>query len=82
MDVEEGDVAQTPKKQKMEEPDEITPSASVKGKNKIVKVRGPSFAIQEYTFSGVPKEAARKYKSKTELLEKYREAGKRAFEER
>ena len=82
MDVEEGEAARTPKKQKMEEPDEMTPSASVKGKNKIMKVRGPSFVIQEYTFNGVPKEAAGKYKSKTEMLEKYREAGKRAFEER
>ena len=66
----------------MEEPDEIVPSATVKGKNKIMKFRGPSFVIQEYTFSGVPKEAARKYKSKIELLEKYREDSKRAFKER
>ena len=72
MDIEEGEAAYTPKKKKMEEPDEIMPSSSVKGKNKIVKVRGPSFEIQEYTFNGFPKEAVGKYKSTIELLEKYR----------
>ena len=55
---------------------------SAKGKNNIVKVKGPFFTIQEYMFSSVPKEAAWKYKSKIELLEKYREAGKKDFEER
>ena len=48
----------------------------------MVKVKGPSFAIQEYAFSSVPKEAGSRYKSKAELLEKYREAGKKAFEEK
>ena len=38
--------------------------------------------IQEYAFSSVPKEAVSKYKSKAELLEKYREADKNSFEER
>ena len=71
-----------PKKKKIEELDEIMPSASANGKNKIVKVEGPSFAIQEYAFGSVPKEATGKYKSKTKLLEKYREAGKKAFKER
>ena len=60
MDVEEGEASQTPKKKKIEEPDEITSSAGAKGKNKIVKVKAPSFMIQEYTFSSVPKEVAGK----------------------
>ena len=47
-----------------------------------MKVKGPYFAFQEYAFSNVPKEAVSRYKSKDELLEKYREVGKRDFEEK
>ena len=47
-----------------------------------MKVKGTSIAIQEYVFSSVPKQVVRKYKYKAKLLEKYREVGKRAFEER
>ena len=82
MDVDEGDIARTSKKQKNEESYELMQSAKAKGKEKIVKVKGPSFAIQEYTFNSVPKESASKYKYKAELLGKYREAGKTSFEER
>ena len=71
-----------PKKQKIEESNKLTQSAQDKGKNKMVKVKRPSFAIEEYAFSSVPKEAVSIYKSKAELLEKYKEAGKRDFEER
>ena len=56
MDVEEEEMTRTPKKQKIEESDELAQSAKVKRKNKIVKVKGPSFTIQEYTFSSVSKE--------------------------
>ena len=45
-----------------------------------MKVKFPSFSIQKYAFSRVPKEVVSKYKSKAELLEKYREFGKKAFE--
>ena len=47
-----------------------------------MKFKGPSFLIQEYGFSSVPKEEVSKYKSKAKLLGKYREVGKKAFEER
>ena len=61
--------------------DDFVQNAKTKGKSKIVKVNGPSFMIREYTFSSVDEEGVRKYKSKAELLEKYREASKRVFEE-
>ena len=82
MYVGEGEMARAPKKQKIKESDELMQGAKAKERNKIVKFKGPSFLIQEYGFSSVPKEEVSKYKSKAKLLGKYREVGKRAFEER
>ena len=45
MDVEEGDMARMPKKQKIEVLDELVQSDKAKRKEKIVKFKGPYFAI-------------------------------------
>ena len=70
MNVDEGDMTRTSKKHKIEEPSKLVLSAKVKGRKKVVKVKDPTFEIQEYTFSSVPKEEVDRYKSKAELLEK------------
>ena len=38
--------------------------------------------MQEYTFSNVPKGAVNKYKSKNELLDSYKYAGEKTFDEK
>ena len=40
-----------------------------------MKVKGPTFEIQEYTFDKILEGAIDRYKSKTELLEKYKGLG-------
>ena len=60
MDVDEGDTTRTPKKQKTEELGKLVQSEKDKGRNKIVKVKGPTFKTHEYTFGNVPKEAVDK----------------------
>ena len=82
MDVEERETTRIPKKKKIEELYKLMQNSWAKGRNKMVKVKGPSFVIQEYAFSSVPKEAVRRYKYKSKLLDKYREVGKKDFEER
>ena len=47
-----------------------------------MKVKSPSFEIQEYTFSIVPKGAINKYKSKNELLDNYKDASENTFNEK
>ena len=47
-----------------------------------MKVKGPTFEIQDYMFNSVPKEDTNKYKSKVELLNSYRYAGEKDFKEK
>ena len=47
-----------------------------------MKVKGPAFEIQEYTFDTIPKGNANKYKSKTELLDRYKDVGEKNFGEK
>ena len=47
-----------------------------------MKVKGPAFEIQEYTFDNVPEGTVDKYKSKTELLDKYKYVGENTFYEK
>ena len=44
-----------------------------------MKVKGLAFEIQEYTFDKIPKGAIYRYKSKTELLDKYKDVGGEIF---
>ena len=46
MEVEEGETSKMPKKHKTKESDKLTQSAWVKGKNKMVKFKGPSFRFK------------------------------------
>ena len=47
-----------------------------------MKIKGPSFEIQQYTFDIIPKGATDKYKSKTELLDRYKDVGEKTFDEK
>ena len=82
MDVDEEDTTRTPKKLKTEEPGNIVQNEKDKRKRKTVKVKGPSFKILEYTFNSVPKEVVNRYKSKVELLDSYKDAGEKDFDEK
>ena len=57
------------------------PKDRIKGKNKYMKIKGPSFQIQEYPFDKIPEGATYRYKSKTELLNKYKYMGWKYFDE-
>ena len=48
---------------------------------KQMKVKGTAFEIQEYTFENFPKEATDRYKSNTELLDKYKGVREKAYDE-
>ena len=73
MDTEEEDATNTPKKQKLDDARKLVHVAGGKGKKKQLKVKGPAFEVQEYEFSQTPKGSTNIYKSKTELLDKYKE---------
>ena len=47
-----------------------------------MKVKRPAFENQEYTFDNIPKGMTDKYKSKTELLNKYKDVGEKTFDEK
>ena len=72
MDTEEKDTARTPKNKKIEKAGQLVHVAKGKGKKKQMKVKGQAFEIQEYTFDKILEGATYRYKSKTELLEKYK----------
>ena len=42
-----------------------------------MKIKFPAFEVQEYTFDKIPKGATDKYKSKTELLNIYKDVGEK-----
>ena len=46
-----------------------------------MKVKGPGFEIQEYTFDNVPKGTTDKYTSRIEVLDKYKDVGENTFHE-
>ena len=82
MDIDEEDIAKTPKKLKTEELGKLVLIAKAKGKKKTLKVKGLDFEVQEYTFNSVPKEVVNRYKSKVELLDSYKDAGEKNFDEK
>ena len=47
-----------------------------------MKVKGPTFEVQEYTFNHVPKESIDKYKSKSKLVDSYKDADENVFDEK
>ena len=51
MDTEEEDTTNTPKKQKQDDAGKMVQVASEKVKKKKVKVKEPSFEVEEYEFS-------------------------------
>ena len=51
MDKEEEGTAKTPKNKNIEEMGQIIQVEDVKGKNKHMKVKGPTFEVKEYDFS-------------------------------
>ena len=53
-----------------------------KGKNKQMKIKGPTFEIQEYTLDKIPEGATDKYKYNTELLDIYKDVGGKNFNEK
>ena len=46
-----------------------------------MKVKGTTYEIQEYTFDNIPEGTADKYKSKIELMDKYKCVGEKASKE-
>ena len=46
-----------------------------------MKVKGPAFEIQEYTFDNIPEGTADKYKSKGALIDKYQGVGEKYSKE-
>ena len=51
MDTKEEDKSNTQKKQNLEEARKLVHAAGGKGKKKQVKIKGPTFEVQEYEFS-------------------------------
>ena len=51
MDIEEEDTTNTPKKQNLDDAGQLVHAAGGKGKKKQVKVKFPTFEVQEYEFS-------------------------------
>ena len=47
-----------------------------------MKIKGPAFEIQEYTFDKIPEGVRDKYKSKTELLDRYKDVCEKTFNEK
>ena len=82
MDIDEEDTARTPKKKNIEKAWQLVPIKKAKGRNKYVKVKGPAFEIQEYTFDNIPVGTVDKYKSKTELLNRYKDVCEKTFDEK
>ena len=82
MEVDEEDTTRTPKKLKTIKPRNLVQVAKAKGKSKTMKVKGPTFEVQEYTFDSVPEGTMNKYKSKTELLDSYKDVGENTFDEK
>ena len=83
MDTKEEETSRTPKKQKIEkERQQLVQVTKPKWKNKETKIKGPSFEIHEYTFDKVSEGATYKYKSKTELLDRYKDVGEQTFNEK
>ena len=70
MDTKEKDTTNTPKKQKLDDAGQLVQGASEKGKKKQVKVKGPTFEVQEYDFSQTPEGSTNKYRSKTKIMDK------------
>ena len=62
MDIDEEDTTRTPKKKNIEKARQLVLVTKYKGRNKHVKVKGPAFEIQEYTFDNVLEGTADKYK--------------------
>ena len=81
MDIDEEDTTRTPKKQKIEKTGQLVPITKAKGRKKHVKVKGPAFEIQEYTFDNIREGAGNKYKSKTKLMDKYKGFGEKYSKE-
>ena len=77
MDTKEDDTSRTPKKRKVEKAAKRVQVTNGKSKKKQMKVKGPTFEIQEYTFDKIPEGATDRYKSETKLLEKYKDVGKK-----
>ena len=73
MDTTEEDTVKTPKKQKIEETRQIIQVEYVEGKKKHMKVKGPSFEVNEYAFFETPKDSTSQFKTRVELLDKYRD---------
>ena len=73
MDIEEDDTTNTPKKQKLDEVENLVQKDRGKGKKKQVKVKGPTFEVQEQDFTQTPKVSTNGYKSKSKLFIKYKE---------
>ena len=71
-----------PRNKKIENLGKFVQAAKAKGRKKPVKFKGPTFEIQEYTFDNIPVGIADKYKSKTELLNKYKDVGEKSFDEK
>ena len=83
MDTEEEDTIRTPNKQKIDKAgQQLVQGTKAKGKKKQMKIKGPTFEIQEYTFDKILEGATDKYKSKTELLERYKDMGEKTFDEK
>ena len=75
MDSEEEDTSRAHKNKILKKSRQLVHATKDKGKKKQMKVKGPTFEIQEYTFDKILEGAIDRYKSKTELLEKYKGLG-------
>ena len=73
MEIEQEDNSQTSKKQRNGVEGELVKVTKAESKNRQMKVKGPSFEIKEYAFLETPKASTHKFKTRAELVYKYRD---------
>ena len=57
----------------MDDAGKLVQVAGGKCKKKQIKVKGPTFKVQEYEFSQPPEGSTKRYRSNTDIFEKYKE---------
>ena len=73
MKIEGEEISEIAKRQKIEVEGELVEVVKTESKKKQGKVKGPSFEVQQYKFSEVPKASSDKFKSIFELYDKYKD---------
>ena len=71
METKGEEISETTKRQNIEAGEELVEVVKTRRKKKQVKIKGPSFEVQQYEFLEVPKTSIDKFKSKSDLYDKY-----------